>query len=377
MNKPHTWIEINKQAFTNNCAQYKEIIGEHNIFAPVIKANAYGHGMYQIADLCEENKHVDWLCVALLSDAISLRTHGITKPIFVLGYLDTDAEQAINQNIDMLLYDYATAHTLNALGKKHNTIFNVHIKIDTGLSRLGIAPAELIPFIKKVRKLPFVTINGVYSHLAESQAVDDWYSTMQITQFNQALAQLKRSNIHIPYIHIANSAATLRFNVEPCNLFRVGAGIYGIWPSEYIKNSAQERYPDFNLQTVLTWKTRIINLKKVPADTFVGYIRTHQTKRPTQLATIPIGYHDGYNLRYSNCAYVRIGNQYAPVVGRVCMNHTILDVTDIAHINIGDEVVLVGDDPRVNVYTFGQLIGNNNPREVLVNIQPHVPRLVV
>ena len=144
-----------------------------------------------------------------------------------------------------------------------------------------------------------------------------------------------------------------------------------------VNTITQERFPDFNLQIVLNWKTRIISIKEVPTDTFVGYIRTHQTKRTTQLAIIPIGYHDRIFIQYSNRGYVRISNHYAPIVGRVCMNHTIIDVTDIPCARIGDEVLLVGDDPLVNVYTFAQLIGNNNPREVLVNIHPHIERLVI
>ncbi len=377
MNKPYTWIEINASALINNLALYKKILGKNRILAPVIKANAYGHDMHQIARICEESEYADWLCVALLSDAIALRTRGITKPVFVLGYLDGNLELAVGQNIEMLLYNYETAQELNTIGKEHRYIFNVHIKIDTGLSRLGIFPDQLLPFIQKVQTLPFIKINGIYSHFAEPQALDDSYTQMQLNQFNQALNQLKQANIHIPYVHIANSAATTRFTLDQCNLFRVGAGIYGLWPSELIKTITQKRYPDFNLQMILNWKTRIINIKEVQADTFVGYVRTHQTKRVTQLATIPIGYHDGYSLQYSNRGHVRIGNHYAPIVGRVCMNHTILDVTDIPHVRIGDEVLLVGDDPKVNVYTFAQLIGNNNPREVLVNINPHVQRLVV
>ncbi len=377
MNKPYTWIEINASALTNNLALYKKIIGKDRIFAPVIKANAYGHGMHQIAQLCQASEYVDWLCVALLSDALALRAAGITKPIFVLGYLDGDLEHAVHQNIDMLVYDYETAQALNVIGKQHTYVFNVHIKIDTGLSRLGIFPDQLLSFVATIRALPFINIHGIYSHCAEPQAPDDTYTQMQLVQFNQALTQLTQARIHIPYVHIANSAATTRFEVAACNMFRVGAGVYGLWPSETVKTITQNRYSDFNLKLVLSWKTRIINLKEVPADTFVGYIRTHQTKKMTILATIPTGYYDGYTLHYSNRGYVRINNQYAPIVGRVCMNHTILDVTDIPGVRVGDEVLLLGDDPQVNVYTFAQLIGNNNPREVLINVYPHIPRFVV
>jgi alanine racemase len=377
MNKTYTWIEVDSHAFNHNLAQYKKVIGQDRIFAPVIKANAYGHGMQEIAQLCQSSEYVDWLCVAFLSDALALRATGITKPIFVLGYLDGDYAQAVGHNIDMLLYDYETAQELNRVGKEYKYVFNVHIKVDTGLSRLGIFPDQALSFIQKVRALPFVHINGIYSHCAQPQDPDESYTKMQFSQFAHVLNQLINAHIRIPYVHIANSAVTTRFDFDACNLFRVGAGVYGIWPSQAVKTITQTNYPGFDLKLVLSWKTRVINVKEVPADTFVGYICTYKTKRKTRLATIPIGYHDGYNLRYSNCGFVRIHNQYAPIVGRVCMNHTILDVTDIPNVSVGDEVFLLGDDPQVNAYTFGQLIGNNNPREVLINLHPHISRLVV
>lgn len=377
MNKPYTWIEINASAFTHNLALFKKIIGSHRSLAAVIKGNAYGHDMHQIAQLCQTNEHVDWLCVALLSDALALRTAGIAKPIFVLGYIDGNFEQAVHQNIDMLLYDYQMAQELNAIGKEHNYIFNVHIKVDTGLSRLGIFPDQLVSFVQKIRALPFIHINGIYSHFAQPQTTDQEYTVRQLAHFNGALNQLAQIDARIPYIHIANSAATIRFDFDQCNMFRIGAGLYGIWASDIVKTSAQERYPDCNIKLVLNWKTRIISIKEVPDDISVGYIRTYQTKRVTRLAIIPVGYYDGYTLHYSNCGHVRVRNHYAPIVGRVCMNHTILDVTDIPEVSVGDEVLLVGDDPKVNVYTFAQLLGNNNPREVLTNISAHIPRFVV
>jgi len=371
---PYTWIEISKSALLHNLAQYKKYIGTHNILAPVVKANAYGHGMLQVAHICQESPDADWLCVALLSDALLLREHGITKPIFVLGYIDVDPALAAHKHIDLLVYDLAIAQQLNTIGNKHNCVFNIHIKIDTGLSRLGVLPHEAHTFIATIRTLPGIALRGIYSHLAESQLEDTTFTHQQLQKFDTLLMQL---DLPFALKHVANTAATMRFSRNNYNFFRVGAGTYGLWPSETVKNITLQQDPSFTLKPVLTWKTRIMHIKKVHADTSVGYNRTHQTTKESTLAIVPIGYYDGYDIRYGNKGMVKIGNAYAPIVGRVCMNHTIIDVSNIPPVQIGDEVTLMGADEPISAPRFAQLTGNNNVREVLTNIYPHIERRIV
>lgn len=374
---PYTWIEVSKSSLLQNLAQYKKFIGPHNILAPVIKANGYGHGMQHIASICQESPHVDWLCLALLSDALVLRKQGVTKPIFILGHIDVDPVLAINQNIDLLVHDMHTAQTLNAIGKAHKYAFNVHMKIDTGLSRLGILPAEAIDAIKKIQQMPHIAIRGIYSHLAESQLEDDTFTQQQLQTFNIILEQLKKEHIRIPLKHIANTAASTRFFSDRYNFFRVGAGMYGLWPSPTVKKITLERDPLFTLQPILTWKTRIMHVKKLKAGSFVGYNRTHQLMQDSTIAVIPIGYYDGYDIRYSNKGVVKIHDTYAPIIGRVCMNHTIINISNISDVHIGTLVTLMSDDQEISPYRFAQFTGNNNVREVLTNIYPHIERTIV
>lgn len=374
---PYTWIEISKPALLHNLAQYKKFIGAHNMLAPVIKANAYGHGMQQVAHICQESPHVDWLCLALLSDALTLRKQGITKPIFVLGHIDSDPALAINQHIDLLVHDMHTAQALNKIGAEHNYIFNIHIKIDTGLSRLGILPEEAITYIEKMQQMPHIYINGIYSHLAESQREDDTFTQQQIEQFTRLLAQLNQENIHIPFKHIANTAASTRFFSDNYNFFRIGAGMYGLWPSETVKKITLEQYPTFCLKPVLTWKTRIMHIKKLKTGSFIGYNRTHRLAKDSTIAVLPVGYYDGYDIRYSNKGVVKIDTNYAPIIGRVCMNHTIVNISDIPDAQVGTEVILMSEDPKISPRHFAQLTGNNNVREVLTNIYPHIKRIIM
>jgi alanine racemase len=374
---PYTWIEISKSALLHNLGHYKKFIGTHNLLAPVIKANAYGHGMQQIAQICQESPDVDWICVALLSDAIVFRTQNITKPIFVLGHIDVDPALAINKNIDLLVYDLHAAEQLNAVGMQHNYIFNIHIKIDTGLSRLGVLPHEAIPTIKKIKEMPYLAVQGIYSHLAESQMEDDTFTQQQLKQFNTLLVQLEKENIIIPFKHVANTAASTRFFSKHYNFFRIGAGMYGLWPSEVVKNITLTQSPNFTLRPAFTWKTRIMHIKKLKSKSYIGYNRTHQLTQDSTIAVLPIGYYDGYDIRYSNKGMVKIHDVYAPIIGRVCMNHTIININDIPNAHIGTEVTLMSNDPMISPHRFAQLTGNNNVREVLTNIYPHIKRIIV
>jgi len=381
LHMPHSyrrsWVEISKSAFEHNAFQLRMLIGSSAVFAPVVKANAYGHGLYEIATLCQASPQIDWLCVGLLSDALALRAHGITKPLLVIGCIDTDPAQALTHSIALPVYSYAMAQELSAIAQSHQALFDIHIKIDTGLSRLGLMHTDAVTQIVSIAELSGLRITGIYSHFAQAQADNAGYSQHQIALFKDVLAQLKKKNVHPPYIHISNSAATMRFTIPECNLFRIGAGIYGLWPSQQIKNEIMKRYPDFSLRPILTWKTKIMHIQLIEAGSFVGYNCTHQVTRPSSIAVLPIGYQDGYDIQFSNRGQVQIGTWYAPVIGRICMNHMMVDITDIPRAHIGQEVILIGHDGPHDAYALAQLSGNNNVREPLIHIAPYFPRIVV
>ncbi|MFC1841687.1 alanine racemase [Candidatus Dependentiae bacterium] len=372
----HTWVEISKSAIEHNLAQYQNIIGNNNVLAPVVKSNAYGHGIAEISYICKQSKNKMWFCVTNLGEAITLREGNVTNPILVLSYIEKDPELAALLNISVVAYDADTIKKLNTIGKKINKIFNIHIKVDTGLSRLGVDAHNAIELIKEAKNLENINIEGIWTHFAEAQAEDRTFTNKQNNIFYNLIKNIKKIGIKIPFIHSCNSSAIATVNLDHTNFFRIGIGLYGYWPSDYIKKISQKKYPDFNLKPSLTWKSKIFHIKHIPAGRFVGYNRTYQTKKDTTIAIIPVGYFDGYDRRLSNKGNVIINDQIAPILGIVCMNVLTVDVTNIKNTNIGDEVILVGNRPGIKVNEIAKLI-HVNPREITTNINPEIPRIIV
>jgi alanine racemase len=373
--KYRTWLEISKSAINNNIAQYKKIIG-NKILAPVIKSNAYGHGMIEVAKICEQNKDIDWLCVANADEALNLRKNGITKNILILSHIGQLAEQAIAQDISLIAYDLDTVNHLNSVGKKLGKKANLHIKIDTGLSRVGILPDEAVEFIKHIKNFEFINIEGIWTHFSEPASEDRAFTNLQASKFGNVIKELEKINIKIPFVHSGNSAGILTVNLECDNFYRPGVSFYGYWPSEYIKNFASKVYPNFKLTPCMTWKTNIFSIKNIPAGSFVGYMRTFQAQRDTKLAIIPVGYYDGYDRRFSNIGSVIINGQACKITGLICMNAIMIDVTDVQNVKIGDQVILVGPAPDVNINTMANAT-NMNPRDLTSKISLEIPRIIV
>lgn len=371
-----TWIEINQPAFEHNVTQFRRIIGNAQL-GIVIKANAYGHGMLTIAQMAEHNQNVNWFCVAQLSEALLLREQGFKKPILLLGHIDMPLEMAIKKNIDITLFDYQVAQELEALGRAHNYVFNVHIKVDSGLARLGIAPEDALDFIKKINTFSYIRINGLYSHFAESQKTDQSYTIEQIKTFKAVVDAVQELKIKIPLIHIANSASAETTSLPFCNMVRIGAGIYGLWSSPDVRDRTHLKFPEFSLEPILCWKARIMYTKTIPANSFIGYDRTYFATKETRIATLAIGYYDGYDFRLFDKACVIVRNEYAPIVGRISMNITCVDITHIPNAKEGDEVILMGNYPQLHPYELGILAGNPNVREIVTKINATIPRLVI
>lgn len=372
-----SWLEISTSAFNHNINQFKKAIGSERLLAPVIKGNAYGHGMIEIATLCEASDNVDWLCVVKLSEALALRDHGITKPILILGFIDEDPAKALGKNIEYPCSDYESAYELNTIGQRTNSRINIHLKVDTGLGRFGVQPNFVLRLIQKIRTLPFININGIWSHCAESHNQDQSFTHEQINTFKTCITNITANNITIPLNHMGNSAATTSHNLSFCNLFRVGLGVYGYWSSESMQKITQHTFPGFTLQPVAQWKTRIMCIKKIPAGKSIGYDRTAYAQQDTTVALIPIGYDDGYNPFLSNKALVGIDSCYAPIIGRVAMNVTTIDVTHIKNVQIGSEVTLVGSDQNYDALTLAQNSKINNPRYIMTTIKALIPRIIV
>jgi alanine racemase len=376
-----TWLELSQTGIEHNIAAYKERIGQNTMLGVVVKSNAYGHGLIQVASVCEKNPNVSYLCTANAVEALTLRQAGITKPIVALYFLNSDPEQIVVHDIDIVIYDYETVALLNALARKHNKKANIHIKIDTGLSRFGFFAHEALDIIKRIWQLPHITIRGITTHFAQSDKEDQTFTRQQLGLFSNLVATLETEGIYIPIKHTSNSTAVLGIPDAYHNLVRVGAGIYGILPKHIL-----ERHENtIQLKQPLTWKTRIIYTKTIPAGATVSYDRLFTAERNTTIGIIPVGYYEGYDRKLSNNGHAliaadNVARQHhlpAPVLGRVSMNMTIIDITDVPHARVGDEVILMGDYDGVRASDLAARIGSTNPREITTRLPTQIPCVVI
>jgi alanine racemase len=379
--KPHTWIELSSSALAHNIEQYRHLIGPDRSLGVVIKSNAYGHGMQQIAQLCQNNADVDWFCVALLSEALTLRSYGVTKPILALTVVDEDPREAIAQNIALTIGSKESLDELNDYLKANGGgQVNIHLKVDTGMSRFGFFPYEMEDIARYVKTLPHVVVTGMYTHCSESGTRDLLFAREQLNSFATVWQKVKPLLPTITHVHATNSASTIGLlNDYPfLNLVRIGAGTYGFWHSAESREIAESRPQPMTLKPVLSWKTRIVSMKTIPHGAYVGYDRTFQAERPTTLAILPVGYYESYDRKlYTVDRYVHINGNLVPVIARTCMNAMMLNVTDLPQIKVGDVVELVGDREKINAYDLATLINSGNAREITSRLTPILPRIVV
>lgn len=373
-----TWIEISKRALYHNIDQLQELIGASSNEAPllgcVVKANAYGHGAHQIGMLLNENSSVSFLFTATTSEAIELRNYGVTKPIAVMSYYDTSYEDALRADIDLVVYDCAIARKLDAIAQQYGIIARVHIKVDTGLSRFGFHPDELPGALTQLTLLKNIKIVGLFSHFSDLNIDDLTYTYTQIASFDRAYAIVNKAGIY-PYTHMLSSGALALNLTHRYTLTRIGTSMYGFWKNELQKKRFLEKKPDFILQQVLTWKTRIVHIKNISAHSYIGYNRAAYTHTPITVALLPVGYYDGYPRALTNKSSVLIHGKKAPIIGIVSMSILVADITHITA-NIGDEVILCGNYEGIMVNDFAEAIGTIS-NEFAARINPLIPRIIV
>jgi alanine racemase len=347
-------------------------------FGIVIKGNAYGHGMVPVAQTIEGLPRISYLLVASLSEAVTLRHAGIKKPILVLSYCDAPLEKAFEYDIHLPVLDEQSAELINNVACRMGKQAQVHVKVDTGLSRLGMHYTTAVASITRIAQHKNIILRGIFTHFSNSESDDLSFAQFQQEQFARIIDQLSSQNITFQYRHTSCSAAiTAHVYGLPLvsNMVRLGIGTYGLWPSVENKALTQSRLPSFSLQPVLSWKTKILQIKEVPSGSPVGYDRTHITTRPTKLALLPVGYADGLDRRLSNCGAVLVNGQLAPILGRVAMNVTIIDVTDIAQVSPGDTACLIDNHPRVTATDIAAAIGTIH-YEIVTRINPQLPRII-
>ena len=371
-----SWIEIDAQRLRNNIDAFRTTIAPTTSLMVVVKANAYGHGLQTVAPIAAER--ADWLGVNCIDEAIAITALNIKKPIAILGHTPLEQMKDVVLNgYRQVLYRIDVAKALSAASVRFNKPAKVHLKIETGTNRQGIALDKLTGFVDEVQKLPGVEIEGAYTHFANIEdTLDPSFAESQVQKFRQALDILKSLVIHPTQVHASASAGSLLYAEMDFTMVRVGIGTYGIWPSRETQIAARERGRKLTLAPILTWKTRVAQVKDVSAGEYVGYGLTFRASRAMKLAVLPIGYYDGYDRKLSNSGRALIHGQPASIVGRVAMNMTMLDVTDVGA-DLDDEVVLLGrqGDAEIRVEEIAEKIGSI-PYEVVARINPLIPRLL-
>ncbi|MDI6699096.1 MAG: alanine racemase [Candidatus Saccharicenans sp.] len=376
---PVQWVEISRQAFLNNVQEFKNRLGQTGLLA-VVKANAYGHGLAEIAGLAA-GAGIEWFGVHSLEEGLSLRQKGFYQKILILGYLPlVGAEEAVRAELRSTVYNLETLKALAAASRKLKKRALVHLKIETGTNRQGIGLNKLGSFIKLLKKTPEVVLEGISSHFANIEdTTDDYYPRYQLENFLQAVKYLENNGIKVPVRHMSCSAAAILFPETYFNLARVGIGLYGLWPSRETMVSCRLRgQSPLRLKPVLSWRARVAQIKNVPRGAYIGYGCTYRTTRPTRLAVIPVGYYDGYDRGLSNSAYVLVKGKRAQVRGRVCMDFIMVDITDIPGVRLEDPVTLVGTEGREKI-TADQLaaLAGTISYEMVTRINPLIPRFIV
>lgn len=374
-----TWVEISRSALENNIRRLRRLVGPKTILCPCVKANAYGHGLLETARIFLA-AGADWLSVNALYEARDLRRGGVSAPLYVLGYVAPEGiAEALELGCRLVVFSKDQIRAIAGAAKAAGSPARVHIKVETGSNRMGVSPSSLVEFARFTNRQRLVEIEGLATHFANIEdTTDHGFAELQLRRFSEAAAMLRAAGISAPIKHCANSAATMLFPQTHFDMVRPGIAGYGMWPSnETYVSFVKERKNNFQLEPAFTWKTRIAQVKSVPAGEFVGYGCTFKTSHRTRLAIVPVGYYDGYDRGIAG-GYVLIRGRRAAIRGRICMNILMADVTDIAGANTGDEVVLIGrsGDEFISAELFAQWASTIN-YEVTSRINDRIARIVV
>ncbi len=363
-----TFARIDLGALSHNLSQVIERVSGRRILA-VVKAQAYGHGACEVSrHLLRNGAHM--LGVALVEEGVELREAGVDAPVLVMGAVFPEqAEALVRWNLTPLVYTGAVARALSDAAARLRKKVSVHVKIDTGMGRIGLTPEEAPAFIEGLLKLDGIGLEGLMTHFADADLRDKQFASSQMNRFESLVAALATRKITIPLCHASNSAAILDFRRALFSMVRPGLMLYGYNPLEVVRGGME-------LKPVLSLVTRIAFIKKIPAGIPISYGRTYVTKRKSLIATLPIGYADGYNRALSNKGEAIVRGVRAPVVGRVCMDMAMLDVTDVPGVSEGDEVVLIGGQggERITADDIAAKTGTI-AYEVLCAISSRVPRV--
>lgn len=366
------WAEVNLDNIAHNVKEIRRITDKKTEIMGVVKADAYGHGVMEVARTLIENG-VTRLAVSMLDEAIQLRQNGIDVPILILSYTDPRrAEEIILNDVTQTVFSHDLAEALSEAAVRLDKNVKIHIKIDTGMTRVGFMPGySAVKNVVKISKLPKIIIEGLFTHFASADESDRSYTYMQFERFMSIVSELNRIGVYIPVKHVCNSAGIIEYPEMHLNMVRPGIALYGMYPSEEIHKDRVD------LKPAMTLKANIILVKEVEADTCISYGRIFKTQRDSKIATLPIGYADGYTRLLTKRGKVLVNGQLVPIVGKICMDQCMIDVTDVhGDVNVGDEAVLFGsqDGNEIKIEELADKIGTIN-YEIACIIGKRIPRV--
>lgn len=389
------WIEVDLAAIRHNFRNLQHMSAPAQVIS-VVKSEAYGHGLEQVAlTLAEAGT---WgFAVVSVDEVERLRALGLKQPIIIIAPTpEFHIERAILAQATPAVYDLAFAQALSREAVRLNRTVNVHIKIDTGMGRLSLGGKRAVELALQVAKLPNLEVSGIYSHLANADGFDQSYTKIQLQRFTECVKALEQAGLHLPWKHLAASAGLMFFNQHQFQLTRAGIALYGLWPSRDLRlmftmNQTQKLREELAksgeavsvfpvdsqvLRPALSFKTQVMQVKRLPQGSSVSYGCTFTCHRDTQVAVLPVGYADGVDRHLSNCGEVLIHGHRAPIMGRVCMNLCMVDITDIEGVKVGDEVVLIGaqGEEEISADEVANRIGTIN-YEVVTRLPMHIKRL--
>lgn len=371
-----TWIELDRAALLHNVRSLRRRIGTARFMA-VVKGNAYGHGMAEVAMALHDE--VDWFGVNSLDEALGLQAAGVSRPVLILGgTMAARAPEVVAGGFRQVVYDWTMATALANAAECAGTRARVHLKVETGTNRLGVRAEALRALAESVRNDPALEMEGLYTHYANVEdTLDNSFAEHQLRRFEEAIAPVE-AEAPVPLRHSAATAASILYPETYFNLVRVGIGLYGLWPSAETREAARRGAVALDLHPVLAWKARIVHLNDVPFGEPIGYGCTYIATRPRRIAVLPVGYYEGMDRGLSNRGKVLVGGCVVPIVGRVAMNMCMVDVTDVPGVRVDDEAVLIGrqGDAAITAEDIAAQLDTIN-YEVVTRLSAALPRVWV
>lgn len=370
-----TWVEVSLDALESNWNELKRFLPNQMHMMAVVKADAYGHGAAEVARQVLK-QGAAYLGVAFLDEALELRTAGITAPILVLGYTSPEGiPLAIEHDITLALFSEEVLATLQSMNMAHDgKRLKVHVKIDTGMGRVGLhQKADAIAFVEQLTQLPnVVDLEGLFTHYAIADELDKTYTLQQYHKFEEIVSHFQNQGINIPYIHAGNSATAIDTPELSYNMIRVGIAMYGMYPSDVVKMD------HVLLKPVLSIKTKVVMLKTLPEGSGISYGLRYHTQGQELIATLPIGYADGFSRILNGKSEALIKGRRVPVVGTICMDQCMIQVNDVPDAEVGDEVVILGSQGQASITAeeIAAKLGTIN-YEVVCMLSHRIPRVYV